>query len=84
MFTPSNISTVQDMSQFLGDQFPFLTEEMTEKINTLYPKANQFPDHGEYYSAAANAYGELRYICAGRFISSSIRAIGSTSNWNYQ
>lgn len=84
VFTPSNISTPQDMSQFLGDQFPFLTEEMSEKINSLYPKADQFPGRDEYFSAAANAYGELRYICAGRFISSSIRNFGSASNWNYQ
>ena len=84
VFTPTNISTQQDMSQFLGDQFPFLTDAMSEKINNLYPIAGQFPNHGAYYSAAANAYGELRYICVGRFISTMVNSFGVENSWNYQ
>ena len=84
VFTPTNISSQQDMSQFLGDQFPFMTDTMAQRINAMYPKAGQFPNHGAYYSAAANAYGELRYICVGRFISTMVNSFGVENSWNYQ
>ena len=73
------------MDNFLADNFPDLNDTMFESINDYYPKGEQFEDHGEYYSAAAAAYGEMRYICPGIFISNQIRnARSPLPNWLYQ
>ena len=84
-FTPKNLSTVQDMDNFLTSIYPKLTTDMLSTLNKLYPEAEQFPDHGAYYSAGANAMGELELTCAGNFISSAIANYTNGSiNWNYQ
>ena len=49
----------------------------------MYPKSEQFPGKGEYYSALANAYGELAYVCPGLLISEKI-AEGGAPSWNYR
>ena len=82
VFTPTNISTYQEMNAFLLSNFPRLSQDQLQQINTLYPKAQQFPDSGPYWRTAANAYGEIRYICPGINVSSVMAAAG-LSVWNY-
>ncbi|KAH8119020.1 triacylglycerol lipase [Phellopilus nigrolimitatus] len=83
LFTP-NLSTTADMNNFLQDNFPNLTSSMLNTIDALYPESSQFRDHGAFYFTAATAYGEMRYICPGIFISQEINKTRSPlPNWNY-
>lgn len=73
------------MDSFLVDNFPQLTQSMLNVINTNYPKSVQVVDHGAFFWAAATAYGEMRYICTGNFISTIFNKFRSPlPNWNYQ
>lgn len=72
------------MSDFLQSQYPALTNNMLDEIQALYPKAEQFPNHGAYFSATSNAYTEITFICPGLLISSSANIAESSQIWNYQ
>ena len=84
VFTPTNLSSIQDVHDFLRDNFPKLTKSQLAHINILYPKAEQYPGKGVYWKTGANAYGEMRYNCPGMYISSAIVERGMPSSWNYQ
>lgn len=85
IFTPTNLNTTEDMNNFLLNQFPNLTASNLAVVDQLYPIGEQFSNHGAYFSAAAAAYGEMRYICPGILITSSFAQYGySQSIHNYQ
>ncbi|PMD13702.1 alpha/beta-hydrolase [Hyaloscypha hepaticicola] len=84
IFTPSNISSVTDMDKFLKDQFANLTQSDLKQINTYFPESQQFSGRGVYWRAAANAYGEIRYICPGIFISTMLSTHGQAASYNYR
>lgn len=71
------------MNSFLKDNFVQLTASQLAEIDFLYPKAQQFPNSGPYWRTASNAYGEMRYICPGIFISSAFSRYGISQNYNY-
>jgi carboxylesterase type B len=71
------------MNTFLKDQFPDLTDAQLAQIDAFYPKAQQFPDSGEYWRAASNAYGQMRYMCPGLYISSAF-SNALTPSWAYR
>lgn len=56
---------------------------MTDNIQSLYPIGPQYQGAGAYFSAAALAYGEMRYNCPGIYISNANSDRGIASNWNY-
>lgn len=85
VFTPSGVSSPTDMSTFLENNFPALATSDANTINELYPKGAQFSGRGEFFSAAAAAYGEMRYICPGILVSTSIAEFQAPKpTWNYQ
>jgi carboxylesterase type B len=69
VFTPKNINNVSDVNNFLQDNFPKLTTSDLTQINNLYPQAEKFPNAGAFWRTAANAYGDMRYMCPGIWIS---------------
>lgn len=71
------------MNDFLIDNFVQLNAAELATIDFLYPKAQQFPDSGPYWRTACNAYGEMRYICPGIFISSAYPLYNVPESWNY-
>ena len=83
IFTPKNTSSYQDMNIFLLTQYPHLNQTQLEQIDAYYPKDEQFPNSGPYWRTAANAYGEIRYICPGQYCSSQTQSAGGPS-WNYR
>lgn len=83
VFTPTNLSSTQDVHDFLRDNFPKLKKSQLAHIDILYPKAEQYPGKGVYWKTGANAYGEMRYNCPGLYISSAILERGMPSSWNY-
>jgi len=74
---------VASMNTFLKNQFPQVTETQLSKIDSLYPKAEQFAGKGRFWRATANAYGDMRYMCPGLFLS-EIYANASLPSWNYR
>ncbi|KAH8119019.1 triacylglycerol lipase [Phellopilus nigrolimitatus] len=84
IFTSKNLNTTTDMNNFLQNNFPNLTSSMLSNIDVLYPQSTPVPGYGPYFSAASSAYGEMRYICPGIFVSQEINKFRSPSpNWNY-
>jgi carboxylesterase type B len=83
IFTPQATSNVTQMNNFLQDQFPFITTDQMRQIDINYPVAEQFPNTGLYWRAVSNAYGEMRYMCPGLYISAQYSK-SNTPNWNYR
>ncbi|KAI0689780.1 triacylglycerol lipase [Cytidiella melzeri] len=84
-FTPANVSTVEDMDNFLLDNWNLINQTSLDTINKYYPVLDQFPNHGEYFLSAATAYGELRYACFGIFVSKYCREHNNPrSTWLYR
>jgi carboxylesterase type B len=84
IFTPSAINNYTDMNTFLRNNFAKLNASQLAQIDSFYPKAEQFPSMGTYWRTAANAYGEMRYICPGIYLSSVFPKYGVLDSWNYQ
>lgn len=85
VFTPTTLNSVSDMDNFLIDNFINITSEALITINELYPQSLQPANHGAFFWNAAEAYGELRYICPGIFLGTTINNHSdATKNWNYQ
>ncbi|PQE33279.1 triacylglycerol lipase protein [Rutstroemia sp. NJR-2017a WRK4] len=84
VFTPQNISTSAQMDDFLRNNWPKLTSSQLQKIHTYYPQGRAYPDSGAYWSAAALAYGEIRYNCPGIYLSRvHFHDIPTVGSWNY-
>lgn len=72
------------MSNFLKNNFVKLTDDQIDNIHQYYPEGPQYPNAGRYWSAAALAYGEMRYNCPGIYLSGSHDFFApSIGNWNY-
>jgi carboxylesterase type B len=88
VFVPHNTSSVAHADQFLTDNFPFLNETELSTINSMYMSSADDPVYsgaGEYWQGVSNAYGEMRYICPGIYITTAYKNNSATSNttWNY-
>ncbi|CAD6446434.1 9a1562fc-5002-4a32-8486-2208e186d697 [Sclerotinia trifoliorum] len=84
VFTPKSINSSTDMTSFLKNNFVKLTDDQISKIHQYYPKGPQYPNAGSYWSAAALAYGEMRYNCPGIYLSGRNDVLApSLGNWNY-
>jgi carboxylesterase type B len=84
IWAPTSLNSSKAMDNFLKNQFVNLTESDIQQINSFYPDAQQFPGKGDFWRAAANAYGEMRYICPGIYISSMISTHGQAASYNYR
>lgn len=84
IFAHKTLNTSDESKRFLKDQFPLLTTAQLDKIDALYPKGPQYTGAGTYWSQASLAYGELRYICPGIYVSSAYDRAGVKSIWNYR
>lgn len=78
-FVPRSTGNITAMNNFLKNQFPHLTSARLSQIDTLYPKAEQLAEAGAYWHSTANAYGEIRYMCPGLYISSAYSKTTSPS-----
>jgi cholinesterase len=85
VFAPSSTSTLPASNAWLHTQFPALTLDQLAQVDALYPNPNAAacPASGCYWRQLSNAYGEMRYMCPGLYISSVVAAAGSPS-WAYR
>lgn len=89
VFTPANTTTLQESDMFLHNQFPFLTLRDFATVHDLYPNPNitACPAVGCYWRQVSNAYGEMRYMCPGLFISNAYTSSSTPSyayRWNVE
>lgn len=71
-----------DVNNFLKNNFPKLLATDLATIDFLYPEAQKYPDAGPYWRTAANAYGDMRYMCPGIWIS-TVYDLWGAPGWNY-
>ncbi|KAI1100539.1 alpha/beta-hydrolase [Jackrogersella minutella] len=84
-FTPPSTSTLAESEQFVRDQFPNITQQQMQMIETMYPNPNDTcPDTGCYWRQVSNVYGDMRYMCPGLYISSAMTQYGVGSSYNYR
>lgn len=90
VWVPKNTSSIAEADTFIQAQFPFIKPDQLDRINAMYMEGNNsqtttYPDSGPYWQSASNAYGEMRYICPGIYVSSVFARYPETSNsnWNY-
>jgi carboxylesterase type B len=82
IFTPRSTGSIQSMNTFLKNQFPFLTPQHLAQINNYYPMAEQYVGAGQYWRAVSNAYGDMRYMCPGLYLS-SVYSNATIPVWTY-
>ncbi|KAL9008748.1 MAG: hypothetical protein Q9173_006157, partial [Seirophora scorigena] len=84
VFTPRSISTAQASSKWMQAQYPLLSAaQKAWLLKTYPPSTNTWPNTCRYWRSTADAYGELRYICPGMFLSNAYRKHRVNGNWNY-
>lgn len=83
MFTPRGTNDLTAMNRFMKNQFPQISDQQLAQIDQYYPIAEQFPNTGQYWRAVSNAYGDMRYMCPGLYISSAFSK-SKTPSWNYR
>ncbi len=85
IFTPRGTSNLNQSSQFLQSQFPYLTSAHLKRIGQLYPNDGpDFSNAGTWWRQVSNAYGDMRYMCPTLWISSTLARYGLKGNWNYR
>ncbi|KAL8714113.1 MAG: hypothetical protein Q9220_001841 [cf. Caloplaca sp. 1 TL-2023] len=91
VFAPRSLNSTEASNEWLRAQFPALNASQQNWIQRSYhpPSAsfrtppNYTVETGTYWNSTASAYGELRYICPGLFLSNIYTAYG-IRNWNYR
>ncbi|KAI1326258.1 vacuolar triacylglycerol lipase [Xylariaceae sp. FL0255] len=85
IFTPQNTSTIAESELFIKSQFPNLTEAQLNHITELYPNPDEAdcPNSGCYWRQVSNAYGDMRYLCTGLFVSSAVANAGISDIYTY-
>lgn len=81
IFVPKSTDSVDDSNSFIRAQFPLINSTQLSTIQSLY-KPSAYPHYssaGEYWRSTAAAYGELRYVCTGDYISSQYYAHNRSS-----
>ncbi|KAF8508626.1 triacylglycerol lipase-like protein [Hysterangium stoloniferum] len=78
----SNATSPADMTSFLMDNYPNLTEADTDAIIALYPEGAPIAQHAAFFPSLAAAYGETAFICPGLEIVSAMAK--HAPSWNYR
>jgi carboxylesterase type B len=84
-FAPKNTSSYAEGDLFIQNQFTTITPKRLGQINKLYPQdpSQTFPDSGPFWRQVSTAYGEIRYICPGIYLSDFYTRYGINDVWNY-
>jgi carboxylesterase type B len=70
------------MNIFILSNYPNITPQQLAEIDSMYPPGPQYPNQGLYWPTVSAAYGEMRYICPGIYISQAYSQYIDQS-WNY-
>ena len=88
MFVPKSTSTEDLSNSFLKAQFPVINDTQLSQIQDMFPSSDypQFHSAGKYWRSTCAAYGELRYVCPGTYLSNeyySYNASAKVYNYHY-
>jgi len=83
MFT-RNMSTPKEVSEFLQDNFPRLSDKDLKTVNKIYPiqKPNPFKDRAAYFPSGAAAIGDTLFVCPALILSKLFSQ--HTKAWSYR
>ena len=85
VFTPKGrTANATQLAEFVQSNFPNLNYSQASTLAQMYPPAQQYPPAQKYWRAACAAYGELRYVCPGIYLSSIYAQRGIKGNWNFR
>lgn len=85
IFAPRDISTPEESNDWIQAQFPLLNATQKEYLTKTYlPTTEEWPRTTKSWRSTADAYGELRYICPGIFLSNVYANHSVKGNWNYR
>lgn len=80
-----NASTPGEVSQFLKNNYPGLSQTQLDQINQAYPLTEPFPQHAAYFPSAAAAYGDAAFTCPGNTMAESMASFYDSHRvWNYR
>lgn len=80
-----NATSSAEVSQFMKNNYPGLTERQLDAINNEYPLMKALPKHAAYFPSAAAAYGDSTFTCPGNHMSASMaRFVSPDKVWNYR
>ena len=78
-------STQDEVSQFLKNNYPGLTQAQLNRINKAYPLTTPLPEHAAYFPSAAAAYGDSTFTCPGNTMAETMASFyNSDEVWNYR
>ena len=81
----ANAASPEDVAVFFQTNFPLLTTNDTDAINSEYPLMAPLPDHNAYFPSASAAYGESVFTCPGLLVSQTLATLNSPYEvWNYR
>ncbi|KAI8962706.1 alpha/beta-hydrolase [Daldinia sp. FL1419] len=86
VFTPTGLSSPEEMTIFLRNNYPHLSDSQSSNFSSEYPQEAAVPLHGTYFPSAAAAYGEATFICPTNNILSAYtrRRDNSLRAWSYR
>ncbi|KUJ16870.1 triacylglycerol lipase-like protein [Mollisia scopiformis] len=81
----ANASSPPDVATFFQNNYPLLTTNDTDAINTQYPLMPPLPKHAAYFPSASAAYGDSTFTCPGNLLASSFSTYNTPYQvWNYR
>lgn len=84
-FAPRNTSTLAESNTYMLDNYPFLTLDLMEEMNKMYPNPNTTcPNPGCYWRQASNTYQEVRYMCPALAMTSALVKAGIKNSFAYR
>lgn len=83
-FVP-NAATASEVTSFIQDQSPKITDAQVATILTQYPLESNptTAQHNEYFGVVSKAFGEVAFICSGIKLDTAYRNAGVPS-WTYR
>jgi carboxylesterase type B len=84
-FAPRNTSTLSESNSYMLDNYPFLTLELMEQMNAMYPNPNKTcPNQGCFWRQTSNTYQEVRYMCPALAMTSALAEAGVANSFAYR
>ncbi|KAK3329855.1 Alpha/Beta hydrolase protein [Apodospora peruviana] len=94
VFVPPGVSSLGQCSQFIKDQYPYVSLEQLWKLNQMYhsPDADQQGNCtsavktgcGGWRRQLSNLYGEMRYMCPSIFVIESLMRYKVDATYAYR
>ncbi|KAI1482678.1 alpha/beta-hydrolase [Daldinia eschscholtzii] len=86
VFAPADVASAEDMTVFLRNNYPHLTDAQASNFPSEYPQEPPLPLHESWFPSAATAYGEATFICpTNTFLSSYVRRRNNAQHaWSYR